>query len=513
MQLTAEWFKGKRVTVMGLGVHGGGLGAAKWLLKRGAIVTVTDLRQLDVLGRSVAALEKARAKEAARRKTGIPPLRFVLGRHEDADFSGSDMVIRNPAVPRGNKYIALAEKSGVPVESDTSIFFSLCPFPIAAVSGTKGKTTTTTLLAEICRAHDKRTVVGGNIRISQLDSLDKLLTLAERGAKAPPIVLELSSWQLESLEARRLSPHVGVLTNVMEDHLNRYDGMDDYARAKELIIAFQRPGDFAVVNADDARVAAMGRYKSAVVDAPHGGERLWFSVKPLPRDLSGCFVRGGKAFIRASAVNGGKETVLFPLVAIRIPGVHNVGNVLAACAAAVALRVPLATIRRVVRAFRGVPHRLETIAIKHGVRFVNDTTATAPDASIAALKTYGGAVRTANRTSKATASTKKRIVLIAGGADKDLTFDVWAKAVKRYVKHLVLIDGTAGEKIDAALKRARVTVPAMKHKSMRGALEEASAHAKRGDVILLSPGCASFGVFLNEFDRGDQFVRLVQKLR
>jgi UDP-N-acetylmuramoylalanine--D-glutamate ligase len=293
---------------------------------------------------------------------------------------------------------------------------------------------------------------------------------------------------------------VGVLTNVMEDHLNRYDGMDDYARAKELIIAFQRPGDFAVVNADDARVAAMGRRESAIADAPHGSERLWFSVKPLPRGKSGCFVRGGKAVVRASAINDGMETILFPLTAIRIPGAHNIGNVLAACAAAVALRVPLATIRRVVRAFRGVPHRLESIAVKRGVRFVNDTTATAPDASIAALKTFG-------------AKGRKRIVLIAGGADKDLKFDAWAKAVKRHVKHLVLFDGTAGDKIDVALKRARVTVPAMKHKSMRGALAEASAHAKRGDIILLSPGCASFGVFLNEFDRGEQFVRLVQKLR
>lgn len=513
MQLTAEWFKGKRVTVMGLGVHGGGLGAAKWLLKSGAIVTVTDLRQEDVLARSMAELEKARANEAARRKTGLPPIRFVLGRHEDSDFSGADMVIRNPAVPRGNKFIALAEKSGVPVESDTSIFFSLCPFPIAAVSGTKGKTTTTTLLAEICRAYDKRTVVGGNIRISQLDSLDKLLTLAKRGAKAPPIVLELSSWQLESLEARRLSPHVGVLTNVMEDHLNRYDGMDDYARAKELIIAFQKPGDFAVVNADDARVAAMGRGESAVAGASHGGERLWFSVKALPRGKSGCFVRGDMVVVRASAVNGGKETILFPLTDIRIPGVHNVGNVLAACTAAFALGVTATTIRKVVRAFRGVPHRLETIAIKRGIRFVNDTTATAPDASIAALKTFGDMEGGARRSAKTRATAMKRVVLIAGGADKDLTFGVWAKAVKRNAKHLVLFDGTAGTKIDAALRVAQVDVPATKHKSMRTAFSEAVQYARRGDIVLLSPGCASFGVFLNEFDRGDQFTKLVKRLR
>lgn len=515
LKLTPEWFKDKSVTVMGLGVHGGGLGSAAWLLKRGAQVTVTDLRDESTLAKPIAALKRLGARSAH-------PPRFVIGRHDEGDFTRADMVIRNPAVPRGNKFITAAEKAGVPIESDTSIFFSLCPFPIAAVSGTKGKTTTTTLLAEICRAHDERTVVGGNIRISQLAALDKLLAIATcgtksghvnvagNGLKAPPIVLELSSWQLESLEARRLGPHVAVLTNVKEDHLNRYDGMDDYARAKELIYAFQKPADFAIVNADDARVAAMGRLASGakIGGATHAGLRLWYSMRPLPKDAQGCFVRSGQIRLRLSSINEGREVILFPVTAIKLPGIHNVGNVLAACLAAVAYGMPLPVIRRVTKDFHGVPHRLETVRVLRGIRYVNDTTATAPDASIAALETFGAA-----RPPVGSAADGKRIVLIAGGADKDLTFGPWAKAVKKRVKHLVLIGGTADAKIDAALAVAGVQVPAIKHKSMREALADAREHSKRGDIILLSPGCASFGAFLNEFDRGEQFVNLVKRLK
>lgn len=488
---TAEWFTGKRITVMGLGVHGGGFGSAKWLLKRGALVTVTDLRDEKILAKPIAALTKLGARAAH-------PVRFVIGRHDEKDFSGADMVIKNPAVPRGNAFIALAEKNGVPVETDTGIFFSLCPFPIAAVSGTKGKTTTTTLLASIAKAHDRRTVVGGNIRISQLDALDALLRLAERrGVKPPPIILELSSWQLEGLELHRLSPHVGLLTNIKEDHLNRYDGMDDYARSKELILAYQKPEDVAVVNADDARVAAIGMQRGAITNAPNAAQRLWFSVKPLPRGRDGAFVRAGSAVLRVH----GKETVLFPVSAIKLRGAHNVGNVLSACVAAFALGIPLATIRRVVRAFRSVPYRLEDIATKRGVRFVNDTTATAPDASIAALETF------------AAKGDKKRIVLIAGGADKSLTFGTWARAVKKHAKHLVLFEGTATQKMADALVAAKARVPQSRAGSMKEAVAAAVHYAKKGDVVLLSPGCASFGIFLNEFDRGDQFNRLVRALR
>ncbi len=494
---TPAWFQGKHVTVMGLGLHGGGLGAAKWLLTHGAIVTVTDLRDADVLASSITELERAYSRAARKQgKTQVHRVRYVLGSHDEADFKNTDMVIQNPGVPREHPLLAIAKKHRVRVESDISLFFLLCTFPITAVSGTKGKSTTTTLLAEICKAYDKRTVIGGNIRVSSLESLDRLIALSKKkNVILPPIVLELSSWQLESLERHQMSPHVAVLTNILEDHLNRYNGMDDYARAKEIIFAFQREGDSAIVNADNARTAAIGKKRSSIVGSSHGGARIWFSMKPLAKNIDGCFVRGQNVVLREN----GEEIVAFPLASIRLPGAHNIGNVLAATAAARALGIPLGVIKKVVKKFVAVPGRLESVRMLRGIRFINDTTASTPDASMAAMETFG--------------NTHKNIILISGGADKELRFVDWAKKVKRMVKHLVLFDGSATPKMETALASVQARVTTSSARSMREAVDAAMRHAKRGDTVLLSPGCASFGIFNNEFERGDQFVALVKRLR
>lgn len=493
---TLDWFRDKRITVMGLGIHGGGVGIAKWLRRHGAIVTATDLRDQHALASSIEELERTYLEEVRSiGKHRMRRIRYVLGAHPEELFTDADMVIRNPAVPRDHRLLSLAKKSGVPVESDISLFFMLCPFPIAGVSGTKGKTTTTTMLAAMCKETDPRTVVGGNIRISPLDRLDRLLALAgKKKPSPPPIVLELSSWQLEGLERHRMSPHVGVITTIVEDHLDRYDGMDDYARAKEICVAFQEKEDVAVLNADNARTAAIGTWHGLIKNAPNAGRRLWFSVKPLKKG-DGCFIAAGSIVLRIGKV----RTKVAPVAAIKLRGTHNRANVLAAVAAAHAMGVPLSAIRKVVKTFKGVPYRLEDLGVKRGIRFVNDTAATAPDASIAAMEAF--------------ARKTKKIVLIAGGADKNLRFDAWARTAKKRVKHLVLFDGTATSKMEAALARAGAETPRAGARSMREAFSEAVRHAKRGDVVLLSPGCASFGIFKNEFDRGDQFSALVKKLR
>lgn len=483
------WFKGKKITVMGLGVHGGGVGVAKWLRRHGAIVTATDLRDQHSLASSIDELERTFLQDVRRLgKREIQRIRYVLGSHPEELFTDADMVIRNPAVPRGHKLLALAHAKGVPVESDISLFFTLCPFPIAAVSGTKGKTTTTLLLAAMAKEADARTVIGGNVRISPLDRLDALLAVAKkRKPVPPPIVLELSSWQLESLEPRRLSPHVGVLTMIAEDHLDRYDGMDDYARAKEIIISHQKKDDVAVLNADDPRVSRMKSGK---------GRRFWFSQKPR-RGLDGCFVVKGAIVLKED----GRTEVVAPLSALRMPGAHNRVNALAAVAAARAMGLPIDAIRRGLAGFTGVPHRLEVIRELRGVTYVNDTAATAPDASVAAIETFVAKKKSG------------RIVLLAGGADKNLPFDAWASVAAKHAKHLVMFDGSATPKMESALSTAGLSVPIAIVRSMREALGEAAKHAEKGDVVLLSPGCASFGIFRNEFDRGDQFVALVKKLR
>lgn len=518
---TLDWFRNKHITVMGLGVHGGGLGVAKWLRRRGARVTVTDLRDQHALASSIDELERTYLQEVRRvGKNNMHRITYVLGKHPDELFTEADMVIQNPAVPRENPLLAKARAAGVPVETDISLFFMLCPYPIAAISGTKGKTTTTVLLSEMCKRVNRQSVVGGNIRISPLDKLDALIKSANaegarlikahaRGkavkvGKPTPVVLELSSWQLEGLAPHKRSPHVGVLTMIAEDHLNRYHGMADYAGAKEIIVAYQQAGDTAVLNYDNDWNRAIGERRAALAREPHAGRRLWYSVNKLPAKLDGCFVDGRSIVLRV----GGIRTVVAPVKSIGLPGPHNVSNVLAATAAAVAYGVPLKDVRFVIRNLKSVPYRLETVAVKKGIRFVNDTAATAPDASIAAMAAFSGGTSRAR---------KPNVILIAGGADKDLNFGPWAEAVRKAkLKHLVLFDApstTATVKMETALHALGDTTPCAGARSMREAFGEAMRHAVKGDVILLSPGCASFGIFKNEFDRGDQFNAAVKRVR
>jgi UDP-N-acetylmuramoylalanine--D-glutamate ligase len=479
-------FNDKRIVVMGLGLHGGGLGVAKWLLARGARLLVTDLRDRRTLASSIAALERAYAA-AIRRGARAHRPRYVLGRHRLRDFREADMIIRNPGVPVESPFLAAARKAGLPVESDMSIFFHLCPQPIVGVSGTKGKTTVTSLIGGMLKAGFGRAVVAGNIRKSPLDALDALM----RPGRAVPVALELSSWHLESLEHARHSPQVAVLTNVLPDHLNRYRSMRDYAAAKELIYAFQRPADFAVVPLDDRWTRKMG--------ARVRGRRVWASMRPLAGEENALFFRRGAAVLRLD----GAETVLFHLADVRLPGAHNRWNALLAAGASRLRGVPLAAIRRALRAFKGVPHRLELVRTVRGVEWWNDTAATAPDASIAAMETLFA---------------EKKGVLIAGGADKKLEFSEWARVAKRRIKALVLFEGAATDKMLSALKNSS---PRAKRSGAEGpvvvrtmaeAVRAAARLAKAGDRVVLSPAAASFGLFLHEFDRGDKFRAAVRRL-
>jgi UDP-N-acetylmuramoylalanine--D-glutamate ligase len=307
------------------------------------------------------------------------------------------------------------------------------------------------------------------------------------------VILELSSWQLEGLEKHRFSPHISVVTNIMEDHLNSYRGMSDYVRAKSLILAYQSADDFAVINLDDPRVAAMGE-RNRPRGASFAGRRFPFSMKALRGD--GCFVRAKKIVLRRQ----GKVSEVLPLSSLRLAGEHNVPNVLAACAAASVMGVPLKTMRSAVRQFRGIDGRLQEVGVVRGVRYVNDTTATMPDASIAALKAFAS-----GRT--------KRTVLIAGGAKKGLQYKEWAAAVKKYAKTVILLDGTETPTLERELQRAGYSGEVWLVDSMKKAVMVAHNISERGDVVLMSPACSSFGLFVNEFDRGDQFAKAVRRLK
>lgn len=486
MRYDTDWFNGKRVTVMGLGLHGGGLGVATWLIRHGAKVLVTDMKDTHALASSVREIEKAYAVTSRAKSVRTYRPRYVLGRHDARDFSVTDMVIQNPGVPRENPYLAIARKAGIPVETDVSLFFMMCPFPITAVTGTKGKTSTTAMIGEMCARHDARTVVAGNIRVSVMDALDDLIRIATKGGTPTPVILELSSWQVEGLRPHRMSPHVGVVTNIKRDHLDRYRDMTDYAKAKEGLVNFQKQGDVAVLNHDDPKVGKMAGKRHRL---------LWFTGKSLPGGKDGCYIRGGKIRLRIAD----EVMDIAPVSAVRVKGAPGVMNAVAACAAAFATGIPVSAIRKGLRSFAGVPGRMEEVAKSKGVVFVNDTTATTPDAVIAALDAYK--------------AKRRHVILIAGGADKKLLFADMARAIGKHVKHLVLLDGTATPKLEKALLGVRSAVPLGPASSMRAAVKEAMRHAGKGDIVLLSPGCASFGMFVNEFDRGDRFVEEVRRLK
>lgn len=466
--------KGKRALVMGLGVHGGGVGVARFLALQGADVTVTDLRTPEDLRTSIEALD------------GLP-IRFVLGEHRDDDFRRAEIVVRNPAVPPTSRYLQIAREAGAIVETEMTLFFRLCPGPILGVTGTKGKTTTTLLLGAMLRERFPDTVVAGNLRISALDQLPLI------GA-ATPVALELSSFALEGLGEAGLSPKIACITTIAPDHLDRHGTMEAYIRAKEQIWRHQHPGDTVVLNADSPVMREM----AVVAQRPH--DVVWFAGAEgaETRDLEnkrGAFWRGDELIWRDQSAEGGMtHTVICTRDDVRLPGAHNLANIAAAAAAACAFGVAPERIRHAVRTFTGVEHRLEFVRELDGVRYINDTAATAPEAAIAALRVFNAP-----------------IVLIAGGADKNLPFEAFALEIARRVKAVILLQGTATPKLLGALHAICADIDILgPYDDFEQALNTARHIAASGDIVLLSPGCASFGMFRNEFHRGETFRRIVQ---
>ncbi len=467
----ATELRGKRVLVMGLGLHGGGLGITRWLVAQGADVTVTDLKPVDQLRPSVEALK------------GLP-VRLVLGHHDAADFMSTDLVIRNPGVPSQSPYLRIARDHGVPVEMEMGLFFRLCPAPIVAITGSKGKTTTTSLTGAIIRRSRPDAVVAGNIAggsprwHGELPALE-LLPLIQAGT---PVVLELSSWQLEGLPSGA-APHIAAITNVLPDHLNRYANMAAYAASKGLIFEHQKPGDTVVLNYDNPFTCGFAAMAPAKV--------VWFSLKG---PVQGAFLAGDEICWQCR----GESAMLATLADVRVPGRHNLENVLAAAALAMIWGASPQDVRAAIRDFAGVPHRLEFVAQAAGVSYYDDTTATTPDATVAALEAFSGGAP---------------IVLIAGGSDKGLAYDQVARTIAQRVKSVVLLDGAGTDKLEAALRARRAeALIAGRSDNLEAAVSSARKLAKAGDVVLLSPASASFGMFANEFQRGDQFQRLVKDL-
>ena len=461
---------------MGLGLHGGGVATAKWLSRHGAKVTATDMRSKEILAPSVRALK------------GLP-VRFALGGHVEEDFRTHDLVVANPGVPRESPYLASARKAGARIENDASIFFRYSTNPAIGVTGTRGKTTTTLWIAELLKKHYPRVRPSGN---TPANALLKEFDRVE--GKGIPVVAELSSWQLEYLPQSEHAPHIAVITNLYPDHLNRYGGsIEAYADAKAGIFSLQSKGDVLVLNRDNAW------WKYFLAKQPKS-RVLFTSMKPLPRGVDGMFVRDGSVVLRLL----GKERQMMSLSRfLKERGAHNGGNLLQAMLAVFLFDPALVIKERDILALPTPPMRQEIILRRGKVVIVNDSCATSPDGTIAAIERF---------------SRWGKVVLIVGGTNKDLEFSGLARIIKRYVspEHLILLEGSATTKLCEALSRARYSRPApTPQKTLEACVGAAffAAKATKGkSVVLFSPGAASFEKFLHEFDRGEKFTRIVSRM-
>jgi UDP-N-acetylmuramoylalanine--D-glutamate ligase len=434
-------FQGKKVTVMGLGLLGRGLGDALFLVRCGAQVTVTDLKTAEQLAPSLKKLE------------GLPVTIHLEG-HDEADFVNADMILRNADVPRSSKFLKIAAEHRVPIEMDESLFCKHFGGEVVGITGTRGKTTTTILIHKMLSEARPRVFLAGNI-MGQA-TLPLLETVTDRDT----VVLELSSWQLQGFHDAKLSPGAAVFTNVHPDHLNRYSGMDDYIHDKKAIFLYQKDSDFCIFNGDQAETVELAK------EAPAG--KGFFRIEDVPTNWN-----------------------------IQLPGRHNRENVAAATCLARKMDVPEQAIRSAVEAFSGVEHRLQWVGEKYGVGFINDATSTTPVAGCAALDSTDG----------------KRILLIAGGSDKNLDLQPFASAAALLTHKIALLEGDATEdlfrKIVSAGGEQKIVG---RFGNLEDAVRRLLEEAERGDVVLLSPGCASFGMFRNEFHRGETFIRVVLEI-
>lgn len=462
MPSSIDDIRGMKVTVMGLGLHGGGVASALFFSDRGAEVTVTDLRDEAALAPSIQAL-------------GGRDIRYVLGRHEIEDFAKADIVIKNPAVRRASSFLAAAKQ----IETDISVFLRYAKSPIVAVTGSKGKSSTASAIHYGFTQAGIEAFLGGNITVSPLGFLDKT-------SEARPVVLELSSWQLADMRGlRALKPKVAVLTAIMPDHMNYYASMDEYVADKRLIYADQDKDDFTICDFDSPWGRSFASETRAKV--------LWYSESPF--DGKGAWLEqqseGASAGFRRTIKDGRERVEEILPAALRVPGPHMRKNLLAAGLALSAMGVKAPRIAAAMASFPGTEHRLEYFAESRNVKWYNDSASTIPQAVDAALSSFSVPV-----------------VLITGGTDKNIDFEPVKKAYAK-ASALVLLSGTGTDKLMPLLRGQGIAWQGP-FDSLEDAVKSAASLALPGSVVLLSPGCTSFGMFLHEFDRGKKFKETVK---
>ena len=459
------FLKDKKITIMGLGILGRGLGYTKFLAECGVDLIVTDLKTREQLATSVKALSK------------FKNIKFVLGEHRLEDFStggGSafsgrspDMVIKSAGVPLHSIYISEAKKNNIPVEMDISLFAKCAPeVMIVGVTGTRGKSMTTALIYEILSKNLKgrNVFLGGNVRgVATLPLLKKVNPPAGGG---DILVCELDSWQLQGFGEARISPHISVFTSFMPDHMNYYkNSMKDYFNDKANIFKYQKKDDVLIIRP---------------------------GVKKFIPSLWGGSGRGWAKLIVVNKKNVANWK-------FTVPGEHNRENLACAVKVAEQFNIPISKIKKAVAEFKGVEGRLQLLRIYKGIKVYNDNNATTPEATIAGIKAFSPKQ-----------GFGKKIVLICGGVDKKLDLTNFVKVINKNCKFVSLIPGTG---TNILLREYELKIPYEVGKDFKDVIQKAITYAKKGDIVLFSPAFASFGMFNNEYERNDLFMKIIKGLK
>jgi len=445
-----NYFNKKKITLMGLGLLGRGVGDAKFLAECGADIIVTDIKKAEELKSSLDEL------------AGFKNIKFVLGEHRLEDFRDRDMILKSAGVPIDSPYIIEARKNNIPIEMSASLFVRLSGVKIVGVTGTRGKTTVTNLIFSILKESGfyKKVFLGGNIKgVSTLSFLKDVQS-------SDIAVLELDSWQLQGFGESGISPNISVFTTFMPDHMNYYkNDLDAYLNDKAQIFLYQKHDDKLILGdtiAETVQQKYGSKIKSTIVVAGRG---------LLPKDWE-----------------------------IKLPGEYNKYNISIAIATGLAMNINIDLIKKVVENFSPIEGRLEYKMTIKGVKVYNDTTATTPDATVVALK------------SLANLEKGEKVVLIMGGADKQLDMNELIAILPVYAKSVILLPGTGTSRIKSQICSCNIDLGVKEAEDLQHAIKIAFADTKPGDVLLFSPAFASFGMFKNEYDRGDRFNEIISKM-
>jgi len=461
-----ENWSGKKVIVIGAARQGTAL--SRYLASKGAQVILTDMHSLDDLPANLPDLEKL----------GI---QLRLGGHPLELLEGADLVCVSGGVPLTISFIQAALQRGIPLSNDSQIFLEACPAQVIGITGSSGKTTTTALVGLMAQKYFEmkqnghRAWVGGNIGnplIEQVDQIDE----------DDLVVLELSSFQLELMTR---SPQIAAILNITPNHLDRHGSMQAYIAAKSRILRFQHAGDVAILNRDDPGSWSLAEHLKS--------DLISFGFQKPDSKQNGTYIYKDAIWLQL-----GRESLkMLPLEWIQLPGRHNIANVLAACATAAAASLALPAIQTAIEEFTGIPHRLEFIRNINGADWYNDSIATAPERTMAAIEAFEGP-----------------LVLLLGGRDKNLPWDDLAQLIHQRVRAVVLFGEAAGliEKALGSVKKGETLQVISRCNTLEEAVQAAAKLAQPGDTVLLSPGCTSFDAFKDFEDRGEYFRKLVNAL-